>query len=48
MREMGIFEGEELKVIRGHDPLVLQRYPAPSPELQGAVAMLHHTPEVEQ
>jgi glyoxylase-like metal-dependent hydrolase (beta-lactamase superfamily II) len=27
-------------VIPGHDPLVLQRYPAPSPELQGWVARL--------
>jgi glyoxylase-like metal-dependent hydrolase (beta-lactamase superfamily II) len=27
-------------VIPGHDPLVLERYPAPSPELQGWVARL--------
>ena len=27
-------------VIPGHDPLVLERYPAPSPELKGWVARL--------
>jgi len=27
-------------VIPGHDPLVLERYPAPAPELQGWVARL--------
>ena len=27
-------------LIPGHDPLVLERYPAPSPELQGWVALL--------
>jgi hypothetical protein len=27
-------------VIPGHDPLVLERYPAPSPELRGIVARL--------
>ncbi len=27
-------------IIPGHDPLVLQRYPAPAPELQGIVARL--------
>jgi glyoxylase-like metal-dependent hydrolase (beta-lactamase superfamily II) len=27
-------------IIPGHDPLVLERYPAPSPELQGIAARL--------
>ena len=27
-------------IIPGHDPLVLERYPAPSPDLQGVVARL--------
>jgi len=31
-------------VIPGHDPLVLARYPAPSPELQGIVARLDVAP----
>jgi glyoxylase-like metal-dependent hydrolase (beta-lactamase superfamily II) len=30
----------ESHVIPGHDPLVLERYPAPSPALQGVVARL--------
>lgn len=31
-------------VVPGHDPLVLERYPAPSADLAGAVAALHLTP----
>ena len=31
-------------IIPGHDPLVLQRYPAPSPELKGAVVRLDVEP----
>lgn len=31
-------------IVPGHDPLVLTRYPAPSEELQGAVAILHVPP----
>lgn len=31
-------------IIPGHDPLVLQRYPAPSPELEGIVARLDVAP----
>jgi glyoxylase-like metal-dependent hydrolase (beta-lactamase superfamily II) len=31
-------------VIPGHDPLVLQRYPAPHPKLQGVVARLDIDP----
>jgi glyoxylase-like metal-dependent hydrolase (beta-lactamase superfamily II) len=31
-------------IIPGHDPLVLQRYPAPSPELKGAVVRLDVDP----
>ncbi|MEC9344874.1 MAG: N-acyl homoserine lactonase family protein [Pseudomonadota bacterium] len=31
-------------IVPGHDPLVLQRYPAPSPELQGKVARLDVRP----
>ena len=27
-------------IIPGHDPLVMQRYPAPEPSLQGIVARL--------
>jgi hypothetical protein len=27
-------------LIPGHDPLVMERYPAPSPELKGIVARL--------
>jgi glyoxylase-like metal-dependent hydrolase (beta-lactamase superfamily II) len=27
-------------IIPGHDPLVMQRYPAPQPSLQGVVARL--------
>jgi hypothetical protein len=31
-------------VIPGHDPLVLQRYPAPAPELKGFIARLDVEP----
>ena len=31
-------------IIPGHDPLVMQRYPAPSPELEGIVARLDAEP----
>ena len=31
-------------VVPGHDPLVLKRYPAPSPELEGIVARLDVAP----
>ncbi len=31
-------------VVPGHDPLVIQRYPVPSPELAGIVACLHLHP----
>jgi len=31
-------------VIPGHDPLVLQRYPAPVPELKGFIARLDVEP----
>jgi glyoxylase-like metal-dependent hydrolase (beta-lactamase superfamily II) len=31
-------------IVPGHDPLVLQRYPAPSPELEGIVARLDVAP----
>lgn len=31
-------------IVPGHDPLVLQRYPAPSPELEGIVAQLDVAP----
>jgi hypothetical protein len=31
-------------IIPGHDPLVLQRYSAPSPELQGIVVRLDADP----
>ena len=31
-------------IIPGHDPLVMQRYPSPSPELQGIVARLDVPP----
>jgi glyoxylase-like metal-dependent hydrolase (beta-lactamase superfamily II) len=34
-------------IIPGHDPLVLQRYPAPSPELQGIVARLDVAPTAD-
>lgn len=32
-------------IVPGHDPLVLQRYPAPSPELAGVVARLDVDPK---
>jgi glyoxylase-like metal-dependent hydrolase (beta-lactamase superfamily II) len=31
-------------IVPGHDPLVMQRYPAASPELAGIVARLHAEP----
>ncbi|MEO8630864.1 MAG: N-acyl homoserine lactonase family protein, partial [Betaproteobacteria bacterium] len=31
-------------IVPGHDPLVLKRYPAPNPELQGIVARLDVPP----
>ena len=31
-------------IVPGHDPLVLKRYPAPSPELEGIVARLDVAP----
>jgi len=34
----------EAHVIPGHDPLVMQRYPAPEPRLEGQVVMLHVDP----
>lgn len=37
-------EGSWDRVIPGHDPLVLSRYPAPSPELEGIVACLDVAP----
>jgi hypothetical protein len=48
-----VFEGyETLKrlasspahIIPGHDPLVLERYPAPRPELEGVVVRLDVEP----
>ena len=32
-------------IVPGHDPLVMQRYPAPSPELQGIVVRLDVPPK---
>ena len=32
-------------IVPGHDPLVMERYPAPSPELQGAVVRLDVPPK---
>jgi glyoxylase-like metal-dependent hydrolase (beta-lactamase superfamily II) len=34
-------------VIPGHDPLVLQRYPAPAPGMEGIVARLDAEPRSE-
>lgn len=34
-------------VIPGHDPLVLRRYPAPAPQLEGIVARLDATPPLD-
>ena len=34
------------RMVPGHDPLVLQMYPAPSPELRGAVARLDSEPDL--
>ncbi len=31
-------------IVPGHDPLVMQRYPAPSPELQGIAVRLDVAP----
>jgi hypothetical protein len=31
-------------IVPGHDPLVMQRYPAPSPDLQGIVVRLDVAP----
>ena len=33
-------------IVPGHDPLVMQWYPAPSPELEGAVVRLDVAPNV--
>jgi hypothetical protein len=32
-------------IVPGHDPLVMQYYPAPSPELEGAVVRLDVAPK---
>jgi glyoxylase-like metal-dependent hydrolase (beta-lactamase superfamily II) len=32
-------------IVPGHDPLVMQRYPAPSSELEGAVVRLDVAPK---
>ncbi len=32
-------------IVPGHDPLVMERYPAPRPELQGAVVRLDVPPK---
>jgi hypothetical protein len=34
-------------IVPGHDPLVMQRYPAPRPELQGIVVRLDVPPSQE-
>lgn len=39
----GLADSED-HIIPGHDPLVMQRYPAPSPELEGAVVRLDVEP----
>lgn len=35
-------------IIPGHDPLVMKRYPAPNPDLEGIVAQLHVPPKTEE
>ncbi len=35
---------DDAHIVPGHDPMVLERYPAPSPELQGIVARLDVAP----
>jgi glyoxylase-like metal-dependent hydrolase (beta-lactamase superfamily II) len=32
-------------IVPGHDPLVMRRYPAPSPDLQGIAVRLDVNPE---
>ena len=39
-------EGDWNRVIPGHDPLVMARYPAPSPELEGIVVRLDVPPKL--
>ena len=39
-RRLHHLAGAAERIIPGHDPLVLERYPAPRPELQGIVARL--------
>ena len=39
-------DGDWNRVIPGHDPLVLARYPAPSPELEGIIARLDVPPHL--
>jgi glyoxylase-like metal-dependent hydrolase (beta-lactamase superfamily II) len=36
--------GEVTRIVPGHDPEVVKRYPAPSPELEGIVAVLDQEP----
>ena len=36
----GLFADSSAHIIPGHDPLVFERYPAPSKELQGIVVRL--------
>jgi glyoxylase-like metal-dependent hydrolase (beta-lactamase superfamily II) len=36
--------GDLTRIVPGHDPDVIKRYPAPSPDLEGIVAVLHEAP----
>ena len=43
-RRLRVLADSDDHLVPGHDPLVLAHYPAPRPELAGAVAELHRPP----
>ncbi|MEK9722674.1 MAG: N-acyl homoserine lactonase family protein [Rhodospirillaceae bacterium] len=45
-RKLNKLAGSPDLVVPGHDPLVMQRYPAMSPETEGVVCLLHEPPNV--
>ena len=47
VRRLKCLGGEMTRIVPGHDPKVLTRYPSPSPELDGIVAVLDVTPSNE-
>ena len=43
-RTLRAIASSDAHVVPGHDPLVMERYPAPRPELEGIVARLDAAP----